>query len=482
MSSPLTHFKKDENMQNKNTLKLEPHSIDHEGRALARDPNNRVVLIENALPQSQVLVEIKETKKNYALAQSLEILKASPFMIEAKCPHAQRQAKEKCGGCTWQDLDYTKQLEYKKQILVDALTRIGKISKENELLNFEVNPSKYQFNYRNKMEFAFSQDLSGALVLGLKSAKSHEVIEVDCVLCHALINKVMHRLNFLCNEENLPIYSDNKGYLRYVNTRTSTQKGKIKDFLIEIISYPNAQYNSKLYEICRTIQNEFPEITGIVHSIRKNSLNIAYGETIVATFGKNYLTENLKIQNFDITLKHSSQSFFQVNSFACEDLYTAIVNIALSLDIKNICDIYCGVGGIGIAITKAFSLAKRPYNLFGLELMKGAIKLAEENAKNAGIEAVFTLSNANRLGQFLKACKKLDLIILDPPRAGIDKKSIDILKQANIPYILLVSCNPASLARDIALLQNYEIKKIEAYDLFPHTSHVESVCLLRKII
>ncbi len=481
MSSHITHFKKVAIMKNKNILKLKPFSINHEGKALARDDNNRVIIIENALPESTILAEIKEAKKNYALAECTEILEKSPFSIEAKCPHAQRESKEKCGGCTWQELDYTKQLEYKKQIIIDALTRIGKIDKENTLLNFKVKASKYQYNYRNKMEFAFSNDLSGALVLGLKAPKSHEVVEVDCLLCHKIIHKVMRKFVYLCKKEKLPAFLDNKGFLRYANTRTSTQKGKLKDFLIEIITYPKAEYNVKLYEILKILQDEFQEITGIVHSIRRNSLNIAYGETIVASFGKPYLTENIQIQNFELALKHNSQSFFQVNSFATEDLYSKICTMILALDIKNIADIYCGVGGIGLSIAKAFSIAKRPYTLAGLEIMKGAVKLAEENAKNAKIEATFTLANASKIGQFLKVHKNLDLIILDPPRNGIDKNSLESILKSKSQYILLVSCNPATLARDIALLQDYEVKELEAFDLFPHTSHVESVCLLKRL-
>ncbi len=478
MSSPITHFKKDKNMKNKNNLELKGFSVDHEGRAIARDTNNRVILIENALPESTVLVEIKEEKKNYAIGEAIETISQASFQIKPKCVHALRNAKERCGGCTWQDMEYNKQLEYKKQILIDALARIGKIAKDSPLLDCEIVASRYQYNYRNKMEFAFSKDLAGNVILGLKASKSHEVLSVNCELSHKIINKVMHRLAFLCKEANLAPYDENTGYLRYANTRTSLEKGRLKDFLLEIITYPNSKHNAKLYEICKMLQSEFSEITGIVHSVRKNALNIAYGESVVGRFGTTFLVEKLQLEGFNLSLKHNAQSFFQVNSYGAEDLYSSIVRIVRGLDIKNIADIYCGVGGIGIAIAKAFKLANRPYSLHGLEITKQSIQLAEENAKSAEIEASFVLANASKLGAFLRDIKALDLIVLDPPRAGIDKRSLEILKKSKIKYILLVSCNPATLARDIAYLDNYEVKSLQAFDLFPHTSHVESLSLL----
>ncbi len=470
-------------MQN-DIIELNCHSIDNEGRAIARDGTNRVILVENALAKSKVRAEITELKKNYAIARAIEVLEPSPFQIEAKCAYFNY-----CGGCTWQNVDYQEQLAYKKQILFDALTRIARIDKENPLLNFNVKAAENIFEYRNKMEFSFGKSKKNELVLGLKSAKSHNVIKVECLLIDSKVNTLIHRLEELCKEYRLESFNEVNsnvfGFLRHAIVRMSKNKNnEIKDFMLEIITYPRQEYNKAIQNICEKIKAEFPFITGIIHSSRKNLLPLAYGEQNVLTIGKTLIDEEIQIETTTskdcINFKHSNQSFFQVNTNEASALYSATVELILSNPIKTIADIYCGVGGIGISAASALVKLGKEYNLFGLETMQHAIKLAIINARDAQVEAQFTQGNAKNLSKFIEKIQKLDAIILDPPRAGIDKMSMQCLLKKQIPYIILVSCNPATLSRDLKELQDqYSIESIQAFDFFPHTPHVESLVLLK---
>ncbi len=468
------------------TLELYCTSIDNEGRAIARDETNRVILVENALPKSKIRAKITEIKKNFAKAVCVEVLEKSPHEIKPKCNYFSN-----CGGCTWQNLDYTEQLVCKKQIIFDALTRIAKLDKTSPLLDFSVQASNNVYEYRNKMEFAFGKNQANDLVLGLKSAKSHNIIPVECNLTKPIVTQVIARLAELCKEYRLDAFSENKnkieGFLRHAVVRVSeNENNEISNFLLEIITYPRQEYNKALQTICAKIVKEFEFITGIVHSTRKNLLPLAYGEHTVCTQGKISITDEVHIHTPNITkklnLKHTHQSFFQVNSKGASDLYSAVVKLVLENNIKYIADIYCGVGGIGIACASTLNSLGIDYSLHGLETMPHAIKLAKENAQHAEIEADFTCGNAKNLYKFLEKLPELDAVILDPPRAGIDKTSMQTLLKKQIPYLILVSCNPATLARDLKELESkYSIVSIQAFDLFPHTPHVESLCLLKKL-
>lgn len=459
------------NTTNKQQLSLFVHTVDHEGRGIARDENNRVIFIENALPQSRVLAEIDVEKKNLAFAHTKDVLEASPYQVPAECPHT-----EHCGGCTWQELEYSQQLLYKKQILLDAFAKIAKIPLSEELT---LHPATSLFRYRNKMEFAFGKDNNDRLILGLKSQKSHDIIRVSCLLCDKRVHSVISRLEELTQESKLPVFSiendEASGFLRHAITRTS-QKG---DFVLEIITYPQPEYNQALYAISRELRTEFPFITGIVHTTRKNLLPLAFGEKTLAHFGSKDLSEKLNINGEELLLEYGHQSFFQVNTQASSALYTDIVNCISTLNIKTIADIYCGVGSIGLSIAKSLQKQDKNCFVYGLESIYQAVTYAQKNAEKLDIQAEFTHGNARTLSRFLKECEKIDLLILDPPRGGIEKESIQTLLRIPMPHILLISCNPATLARDMKLLkEKYEIKYIQAFDFFPHTPHIETCLLL----
>ncbi len=451
------------------------HGIDHEGRGVGRDEQNRVLIVKDALPQSLVRVQVLKEKKNLAFGEVLEVLEKSPFEVESACSHS-----NECGGCTWQNLDYSKQLDCKKEIINNAF---NKIARQPLPETFTLHPAENTKHYRNKMEFAFGySSLDDSVLLGLKKRKSHEVLAVDCQLCDSRVNTLIHRLQELVNQYKLPVFSaespNDIGFLRFAVTRVTQARGR-NDFLLELITYPNPKHNQDLYTICKELTQEFQFLTGIVHTIRKNNLPVAYGEKTIARFGKELLEESLTIGENQLTLSYSHQSFFQTNTHMTSKLYSRLIDFTEGLKISNIADIYCGVGGIGIALTKHLNDKGQNTKLYGLESMSKAIDFAQKNADKSQIDAEFTFGNAKNLSRFIKSCKSIGLIILDPPRAGIDKETMQTLLKYKIKNMLIVSCDPASLARDIALLsESYTLEKVESFDLFPHTPHVESLALL----
>ncbi len=406
------------------------HTLDHEGRGLARDEENRVIIIENALLESKVRVEIDREKKNLAFAHTLEVLEKSPYEVDAPC----KDAKE-CGGCTWQDFDYNEQIKTKKKIVLDAFSKIAKYSLPE---NFSVNKASKTFKYRNKMEFSFGFDENDKEVLGLKKKASNACIEVDCLLCKPIINRIIRRLQMLCFSEKLEVFfaehKEPKGFLRSVVVRTNEDNSSL---LLEIITFPRPAFNQDLYNICRTLKEEFPEITGIVHSTRKNLLPIAFGEKAIAQFGSKEMKENMKIGQENLDFNYGYQSFFQTNTQEASLLYSKAIELVKSLDVKKFADIYCGVGGVGISIAHAFAKNGKKTKLLGLEINKQACEFAKRNAEKLSLDAEFTLADAKSLSKFLKMNKGLDLIILDPPRAGIEKESLAALLKAKIKNIFI---------------------------------------------
>ncbi len=465
-------------MKNTQTKKKEAtlfiHTLDHEGRGLARDEENKVFIVDNALLESKVRIEIDQEKKNLAFGHSIEVIEESPYKVKAKCEHALI-----CGGCTWQDFDYNEQIKAKEKIVRDAFSKIAKYELAE---NFSVKKAENTYKYRNKMEFSFGFTEDDDKVLGLKMKRSHACVKVDCELCSPIVNKVIHKLEELCFIEGLEVfYTEHKearGFLRSVVTRTNSDNSQL---LLEIITFPRPEHNQTLYTICRTLKEEFPQITGIIHSTRKNMLPLPFGEKAIAQFGSKEMKESLKIVDDTLTFTYGFQSFFQINTQETSQLYTHAAQAVHALDISKCADIYCGVGGIGLSIAHTLKKEGKNIKLFGLEANKQACEFAKKNADTLGIEAEYTQADAKQLSKFFKSNKALDLLILDPPRSGVDKESLQALLRVKIKHLLIISCNPATLARDFALLQEeYEIKTLQSYDLFPHTPHVESLVLLTR--
>ncbi|HBV41321.1 MAG TPA: hypothetical protein DEB43_01585, partial [Desulfovibrio sp.] len=350
--------------------------------------------------------------------------------------------------------------------------------------------------YRNKMEFAFSLQ-NKRLKLGLRKKNSHDIVEVtDCRLQNPHAMKILALLRTV-------LKSFQHEFYRYAVLRYFQDK-----WTVELITYPFSKSNghNEKQSILACYEALKHTVSGMVHSVRTSKTDVAYGENIVCEYGDPLLFEKLAMPKHTANFKLGNSAFFQVNTAMAEQLYRVIYNFAALVLPKNsahIWDCYCGVGAIALSLAplavenkKEFTLDymngisvaspeksyKKPFVL-GVEAVQKAILLAKENALlNQCAFAKFECSAGKELHKFFTRFSLPNLIILDPPRAGVEDEALNAILEYCPQFLILVSCNPATLARDLAkLAETYSVKAIQGVDLFPHTPHVETVVLLEKI-
>lgn len=461
------------------SLELTPQGFAHDGRAVARPDNGPVIFVRGALPGQRVLVRLTVVKKRMAEAEVLSVLAPAADERPAPCSHA-----AECGGCPWQSLPYSQQLDGKRRLVVDALARIGKLA-DAESLTRPVLPSPDnafgpgEWRYRNKMEFAFAPGPDGTPRLGLRRRASREVVEVDaCLLQTPRAMRVLAGLRGLARASGLPAWNPTEktpGGLRFAVIR---EPGSAPDAcLVELISAPSADAVRAAADLGRALLDGPWGVTGFVHSVRAAVPDVAYGEKTVLTLGDTRLAETLHLTGHRVPVRFAlgHNAFFQVNTRATELLYNTAASLA---DLPGgvaggACwDLYGGVGGLALTFAPHFR------TVLGLESVPAAVALARANAADFP-HCRFETTDAGRVGEYFRRFGPPDLLCADPPRAGLDPRVVQALLRARPPRLLMVSCNPATLARDVAALAPaYTLKAVQPVDLFPQTPHVESVALL----
>lgn len=453
-------------------LELDVDALSHDGRAVCRH-DQRVVFVRGGLPGQRILARIIHSKKNFAEAICEDVITPAPDAVPAPCAHARQ-----CGGCPLQEMPAKSQLFWKERSLRDALTRIGKVTDApvEALL-----PSPRAWGYRNKMEFAFGQDAaSGRLTLGLRHSGSHEVCDIqNCLLLPHGGMEALEALRLLAARSGLPSWTrvqdttESIGFWRFAVIRmpeaglphASRNKPQL---LINCITTPGttaerAQVRALGAELMRAL----PSITGFVHEERRAPSLLAQGEHTVCTLGQKELHERLG--GVDFVVDHGG--FFQINTSAAEHLCELARDMAALTGTETLWDLYCGVGAPGLC------MARDAKNLHGVEFAPRAVDMARRNAEAAGFahchyEAGDVRTHMDRL-------PPPHVVLLDPPRGGLHPEVIKGLLRAAPRRMVYISCNPATLARDIALLApTYRLARVVPVDLFPQTPHVESVSLL----
>lgn len=480
--------------QRNDTPELELHGLSPDGRTVGRTAEGLTVFVRGGLPGQRVLVRLSSVKKRMAEAELLEVLRHSPDERPAPCPHA-----ADCGGCPWQCLPGSRQLDWKTRIVRDALCRLGRLELPEGVLRPAISPGEdAEWGYRNKMEFAFGTDEKGHTRLGLRGRASRTVTEVThCLLQTPRTMAVLAALRDLCSGLQLHA-APSEGSGREKKTRgrnfsSSVRQNDILRFvvireprsggcLVELITLPSPQESTAIRTLGSRLMESGLGVTGFVHSTRADRADVAYGEETVFRLGEARLSETLHLQGRDVTFSLDHNSFFQVNSRAAELLYNTAADLAATLFPatdglwgEECWDIYCGVGGL------ALTLARRFRRVFGLESVAQAVSLAGENAARAGsaTECRFECGDAARLEHCFRRQGPPDLLVTDPPRAGMDARTVQAVLGHRPPRLVLVSCNPATLARDLALLAPaYRICAVQPVDLFPQTPHVETVAAL----
>ena len=443
------------------------------GKGLAK-PDGFAVFVDQAIPGDVVKVQVIRKKKNYAEAKVIEYLDFSKDRINPPCPYSGY-----CGGCKWQFLDYQKQLIYKRQHIVDALVHIGLIESPQV---HETIPSKKIFGYRNKMEFSCSDrrwalphemqqaNLDRSFALGLHVPGTFsKVIDVDaCLLQPETGNRILSDVRDFIRSSTLAPYGlkSHTGFWRFVVLRNSSYYGQ---WMVNLVSA--YQESEVIKRLAGQLVGQFPEIVSVVNNITDRKSGVAIGEYEYLVAGDPQFRE--RIGRFEFII--SPNSFFQTNSLGAAALYEVAKRYAELGGNETILDLYSGTGTIAIF------LAQSTRQIIGIELAQSAIADAERNCRLNGIDNCRFVQGDMRDALPLLT-EKPQIVLIDPPRAGMHKDVTQQILEIKPDRIVYVSCNPASLARDVALLsENYQVVEVQPVDMFPHTYHIEAVAKLERI-
>ncbi len=454
--------------------KLEVVDISTEGKAIAKH-EGLVVFIEGAVPGDIVDVMVHRKKNSFAEGRVHQFIKYSDRRVNPSCQHFGT-----CGGCKWQNMAYSSQLEFKQKYVYDAFTRIGKLTFP------EMNPilgNAKEYYYRNKLEFSFShkkwltpeQMASGETITNKNGLGFHipgmfdKILDIDqCWLQEEPSNSIRNSIRDYAFKNHLSFFDirNKSGFLRTIMIRT-TSTGEIM-LVVSVFEY----LEKELFDLLEYLKRTFPQITCLQYVHNNKGNDTFFGLDIKTYHGKDHIEERME----DLRFKISAKSFYQTNSEQAYELYKITRDFAGLSGNEIVYDLYTGTGTIANFVAR---LAKQ---VVGIEYVEDAIEDAKVNSRNNNIlNTRFYAGNMKDVltAGFIEQHGQPDVIITDPPRAGMDEEVVKVILQAAPKKIVYVSCNPSTQARDLALLeQNYRIVKTQPVDMFPQTAHVENVVLL----
>ena len=437
-------------------------SLGHSGEGVGRY-QDFTVFIPYALPGEQVKAKIHEVKKTYARGRLISVIKPSPERIEPVCSLYHR-----CGGCQLQHMSYEAQLIAKRQQVVDAVTRIGKIT------DAVIKPTigaENPWYYRNKMQFPVGM-VNQEIAIGCYEQGTHAIVDTEhCYIQHDSNNVIAQQVRVTLTELNISTYDEKtgQGVVRHVLGRVGTASGEVMVVLVTATdSLPHKQ------EVISRLRNQIPGLVSIIQNVNPKNTNVIMGNRTITLWGKDTITDALGAFQFHI----SARSFFQVNTLQAKVLYDQAVVYAGLTGQETVIDAYCGTGTITLF------LAQKAKNVFGIEIVEPAIEDANRNAARNGVKnAEFIVGDAVQvMPDLYEKGLRPEVIVVDPPRAGCERVVLETFVNMHPERIVYVSCNPASLARDLAILAEYGYKTVEIQpvDMFPQTFHVECCVLLQR--
>jgi 23S rRNA (uracil1939-C5)-methyltransferase len=450
---------------NKNDeLIIDIYDIGSDGEGVGRY-EGFTLFVKNALVGDKVKVKVMKMKKNYGYARLMEIIEPSKDRVKPKCKLAGR-----CGGCSIQHLDYQKQLEYKQNKVKNCLVRIGGFSDEinlDPILGME-NP----FYYRNKAQFPVSKDKDGKVVIGFYAGGTHSIIDTSHCYIQAEVNEpIIKKVREFLVQQKISIYNEEKheGLVRHILTRVGFTTGEIMVCLI-LNGSDLPKKEILIQSLC-----EIPNMTSISLNVNKEKTNVILGDKVIPLWGQPYITDYIG----DIKYQISPLSFYQVNPVQTRKLYETALSYADLHGDEVVWDLYCGIGTISLF------LAQKAKQVYGVEIVPQAIQDAKQNALINNItNAEFFVGAAEEVlpMKYKEENIYADVIVVDPPRKGCDESLLETIISMSPKRVVYVSCDPATLARDLKYLCNhgYELKKVQVVDQFGHSVHVETVVKLEK--
>ena len=443
------------------TLEIEDCGIDGEGIGKA---DGFTVFVKDAVIGDTVTAKIIKAKKNYGYGRLMEVLKPSPYRVEPKCEFARQ-----CGGCQLQALSYDQQLVFKTNKVKGHLERIGGFT---DIPMEPIIGMDELFHYRNKAQFPVGRNKEGKIVTGFYAGRTHNIIENrDCALGVAENKEVLDRVIAHMEKYGIEPYNEatGKGLVRHVLIRYGYFTKEVMVCLIL-----NGNKIPKEEQLVKSLC-EIPGMTSITINVNKKHSNVILGEEIRLLWGQEYITDRIG----DISYQISPLSFYQVNPMQTQKLYAKALEYADLHGQETVWDLYCGIGTISLF------LAQKAKFVRGVEIVPAAIENAKENAKLNGLENTeFFVGKAEEVlpREYKKNGVYADVIVVDPPRKGCDETLLETMIEMNPDRIVYVSCDSATLARDLKYLceRGYELRKVCPVDQFGMTVHVETVVLLSQ--
>ena len=443
------------------TLEIEDCGIDGEGIGKA---DGFTVFVKDAVIGDTVTAKIIKAKKNYGYGRLMEVLKPSPYRVEPKCEFARQ-----CGGCQLQALSYDQQLVFKTNKVKGHLERIGGFT---DIPMEPIIGMDELFHYRNKAQFPVGRNKEGKIVTGFYAGRTHNIIENrDCALGVAENKEVLDRVIAHMEKYGIEPYNEatGKGLVRHVLIRYGYFTKEVMVCLIL-----NGNKIPKEEQLVKSLC-EIPGMTSITINVNKKHSNVILGEEIRLLWGQEYITDRIG----DISYQISPLSFYQVNPMQTQKLYAKALEYADLHGQETVWDLYCGIGTISLFLTQKAKFVR------GVEIVPAAIENAKENAKLNGLENTeFFVGKAEEVlpREYKKNGVYADVIVVDPPRKGCDETLLETMVEMNPDRIVYVSCDSATLARDLKYLceRGYELRKVCPVDQFGMTVHVETVVLLSQ--
>jgi 23S rRNA (uracil1939-C5)-methyltransferase len=438
-------------------IKLSIHNIGHHGEGVG-SYEGYTVFVDGALPGETIEARLTQCQKRFGRAELISIIESSPDRVKPPCP-----LFGQCGGCQIMHLSYSKQLEIKQNRVVDAFERIGKI-KDVKVLPCIASPGQLQ--YRNKIQLPVRQGLKG-IEIGLYARSSHHLIEVENCFIHCpLGEKIYRKVQQIIKGSKIKPYNPQtgEGELRHVLIRSTVHTHEALVILVT-----NGDASKHLLEMAEQISLECPDVKGVIQNINQRQDNVILGKEYKLLEGLEYIQEVL----CGLQFKLSPASFFQVNPLQAESLYKKALELADISGQETVLDAYCGVGTLSLIFSKFVK------KVIGVECCAEAIEDAKENSRLNKIDNVkFVCAPAE---DYIKKLDSMDIALLNPPRQGCDPVFLKSIGRILPKTLIYISCDPATLARDLGILYTfgYKVQLAQPFDMFPQTAHVECVVKLK---
>ncbi len=432
----------------------------YEGEGIAKI-NDFTIFILGAILGEKCKILIVKVNKNFAYGKLIEVISESNQRRELDCATYKR-----CGGCNLRHMDYDYTLKMKQAIVQNLV---------NKTLNEKIEVEqaigmKEPYYYRNKLQYPVGKNKDGKAVMGVFAKRTHEIIPVDnCFIQNKEAQEIAREFIRIMNEQNISVYDEKNGIgaIRHIVVKVGVHTDEI--MFIFVTNEENIKNEKQVVE--RLIE-KFPNIKTIIKNVNKRNTNVILGDKNIVLYGNGYIKDRLG----EYTFKISPMSFYQTNPIQTEMLYHSAIEFAKLKKEDVLCDLYCGIGTIGIFASKYVK------KVYGIEIVEEAIEMAKENAKINQVENIeFMAGDVEKVFGTMLQEKQVtpNVIIVDPPRRGLDAKTVETILNIEVSRLVYVSCNPATMVRDLNLLEEkYEVKQIQPVDMFPFTSHVECVSVL----